>query len=64
MKAKDDGWEFYTDPVGRRHWRWPAATPRMGAGISVGDVGPRQPAGTLRREQHQAQNAPRTLDAE
>jgi hypothetical protein len=24
MNQKTDGWEFYTDPAGRRHWRWPA----------------------------------------
>ena len=28
MNAKTDGWEFYTDAVGRRHWRWPAARPK------------------------------------
>jgi len=26
MNVKTDGWEFYTDKAGRRHWRWPAAT--------------------------------------
>ena len=26
MNAKTDRWEIYTDKVGRRHWRWPAAS--------------------------------------
>jgi hypothetical protein len=29
MNAKADGWESYTDRVGRRHWRWPAASERQ-----------------------------------
>jgi len=33
MNARADGWEFYTDRAGRRHWRWPAASERQpGAG--------------------------------
>jgi hypothetical protein len=59
MKASNDGWEFYTDPIGRRHWRWPAAA-QTGAGMTTPDVGPRRKIGTLRQQQ-QAQAAPSPL---
>ena len=58
MKQQNDGWEFYTDTAGRRHWRWPAATPQLGAGITSPDVGPRQRVGSLPQKQYQAQPAP------
>ena len=45
MNAKTDGWEFYTDETGRRHWRWPAADPQMSAGSPRFDAGPRQKIG-------------------
>ena len=57
MNAKTDGWESYTDPAGRRHWRWPAAADRqMRAGSAQAATGPRQKIGLP--GQQQAQRSP------
>ena len=46
MNAKSDGWEFYTDRSGRRHWRWPGSdtkTVRMPEGAQHRFVGEPDP---------------------
>jgi hypothetical protein len=46
MNAKTDGWESYTDAVGRRHWRWPAAAERqLKADGAAPEHGPRKKIG-------------------
>jgi hypothetical protein len=46
MNARTDGWESYTDHVGRRHWRWPAAAERQArAGTALAQNGPRKDVG-------------------
>ena len=60
MNARTDGWESYTDPAGRRHWRWPAAGARpMGAGSTQAGGGSRNKIGLP--AQPRASFAPRPL---
>jgi len=56
MNAKNDGWELYTDEVGRRHWRWPATNGQLGAGRPLSETGTRQTFGLP--QQQQAQRTP------
>ncbi len=53
MNAKNAGWESYTDPTGRRHWRWPApqaATVPAAQGLPPSTGAPRQqPARSVAR---------------
>ena len=60
MNAKTDRWESYTDEVGRRHWRWPAADAQTGAVRPLPESGPRYSLGLPSRQQ-QAQVAPAVL---
>jgi hypothetical protein len=60
MNARTDGWESYTDPAGRRHWRWPAAAARpQEAGSTQADVRHRNKIGLP--GQQRATFAPRPL---
>ena len=57
MNAKTDRWESYTDEVGRRHWRWPAAGEQMGAQRPLPESGARHTFG-VPQQQQQAQRPP------
>jgi hypothetical protein len=59
MNAKTDRWEFYTDEAGRRHWRWPATNPQMGATGPLRESGSRHKFGLP--QQQLAQRAPLPL---
>jgi hypothetical protein len=58
MNDKNDGWESYTDEVGRRHWRWPASGAQYGAG-RPNESGTRHTFGLP--QQQQAQRVPLPL---
>jgi hypothetical protein len=59
MNAKTEQWEFYTDEVGRRHWRWPATNRQMGAEGPLPESGSRYKFGLPQRQQ--AQHSPLSL---
>jgi hypothetical protein len=58
MNAKTEQWESYTDEVGRRHWRWPAANAQTGAGGPLPEPEPRYKFGLPQRRQAQYAPAP------